>query len=206
MLVPTLRLCTPSISAAAISPVSSGSSEKYSKLRPHRGLRLMLAAGPSSTPTDSARHSSPKASPICRKSAGSKLQAVAAAVGKQVASTEAFSPRWSASPACLRRPWGPSVTIKDCTPSRSTALVSQKILPEHSDAFSSSVICATSSAAFFCHSVAMTVCLPFRAFSFILSDTAAEGLQILWIDFKKSRSCPVPRRGCACGRPWAFRR
>lgn len=87
--------------------------------------------------------------PTSRSSARSKLHAVAAAGGKQVAGTEAFNPRWSAAPACLRRPWGPSVSMKERTPSRSTALLSQKFFPEHRDAFSSSVIWATSSRACF---------------------------------------------------------
>ena len=40
--------CMPRSWAAAILPVSSGSSEKYSKLRPFIGLRWMLRPGPSS--------------------------------------------------------------------------------------------------------------------------------------------------------------
>ena len=35
-------LCSPFTTAAALCPVSSGSSEKYSKLRPHSGLRWMF--------------------------------------------------------------------------------------------------------------------------------------------------------------------
>ena len=46
---PTPSLCTPSTCAAAIFPASSGSSEKYSKLRPAVGLRLMFAPGPNNT-------------------------------------------------------------------------------------------------------------------------------------------------------------
>ena len=37
-----------------------------------------------------------------------QLFAMVAAVGKQVAGIEALSPRWSAEPACLRKPTGPS--------------------------------------------------------------------------------------------------
>ncbi len=43
------RLCAPAIMLPAISPVSSGSSEKYSKLRPPRGSRMRLAVPPRRT-------------------------------------------------------------------------------------------------------------------------------------------------------------
>ena len=43
--------------AAASKPLSNGSSEKYSKLRPHKGLRLMFIAGPSTTSTPCERAS-----------------------------------------------------------------------------------------------------------------------------------------------------
>ena len=119
----------------------------------------MLRAGPRITPTFSARHSSPMACPIRSISSGSKQQEEAAAGGKQVAGTDWFSPRWSASPACFLSPWGPSVSIKELTPSRSTALLSQKFFPEHREAFSSSVICATSARAFCCNAFSMILIL-----------------------------------------------
>ena len=103
----------------------------------------MLAAGPSSTETSSWRHSSPMAAPRASIRSGSKLQAVAQAGGKQVAGTDWLSPRWSASAACLRKPWGPSVTMTGLSPSRSTPWVCQKSCPPQREAFSSSVICAT---------------------------------------------------------------
>ena len=46
--------CRPRTSAAPSTPDTIGSSERYSKLRPHSGERLMLMPGPSSTPTPSA--------------------------------------------------------------------------------------------------------------------------------------------------------
>src|SRR5665811_2203231 len=47
--------------AEASSPATYGSSEKYSKFRPHNGDRLMFKPGPNRTPTPSARLSSPSA-------------------------------------------------------------------------------------------------------------------------------------------------
>lgn len=68
------------------------------------------------------------------------MEPVAHPAGKQTASTLSFRPRWSASPACLRRPCGPSVTITAGMPSRSIPCVCQKSEPEQRLAFSSNVI------------------------------------------------------------------
>lgn len=73
-----------------------GSSDKYSKLRPHRGERLMFRPGPSRTLTPSPRASTPNASPIWRARSGFHVAASAEAVGKQVAFSESAMPRWSA--------------------------------------------------------------------------------------------------------------
>ena len=48
---PTPCDCRPRTSAEPSTPDTIGSSERYSKLRPHSGERLMLMPGPSSTPT-----------------------------------------------------------------------------------------------------------------------------------------------------------
>ena len=132
----------PLISAVAITPVRYGSSEKYSKFRPHRGLRLMFTAGPSSTLSFSCWQASPRASPIFSISSGSKEAAVALAAGKQTALMLSLIPRWSAWSSCFRRPCGPSLTMLRGTPRRSTGLVCQKSSPDRSPAFSSSVILA----------------------------------------------------------------
>ena len=132
--------CTPDIIAPASSPVRYGSSEKYSKFLPHRGERLILAPGPNITATSSCRHASPNATPTSRTSSRSHDAASVTAVGKQVAGTLTFKPRLSPSILCLRRPCGPSATMMALRPSRSTGLKCQKSRPEHSDAFSSSVI------------------------------------------------------------------
>ena len=143
MLVPMFRLCTPRIIAAHIFPARYGSSEKYSKFRPHSGDRLMFTAGPSTTDTRSCWQLSPSDSPISRIISGSKEAAVALAVGKQTALILSLMPRWSAASSCLRRPWGPSLTMTRGIPSRSTAFVCQKSSPEQRPAFSSSVIWET---------------------------------------------------------------
>ena len=144
MLVPTFRLCTPWIIAVAIRPARTGSSEKYSKFRPHRGLRLMFTAGPSTTDTRSCWQLSPIASPIARISSGSKDAAVAHAVGKHTALMLSLIPRWSAFSSCFRSPCGPSLTMDLGIPRRSTDFVCQKSSPEQSPAFYSRVIWETS--------------------------------------------------------------
>ena len=95
---------TPSMKAAASTPVSSGSSEKYSKFLPQSGLRFMLAPGPSTRPTPSASASRAMAAPMQRMSSASQPQAVSTAVGKQVAGLERFMPSMSPARSCLRRP------------------------------------------------------------------------------------------------------
>ena len=84
------------------------------------------------------------ASPMRVSRARSKEAAVAQAAGKQTALMLSLTPRWSTLSSCFLRPWGPSLTMEAGMPRRSTALVCQKSAPEHSPAFSSSVICAMS--------------------------------------------------------------
>lgn len=83
----------PRIYPAASLPARYGSSEKYSKLRPHSGLRFILSPGPNTTDTSCAAASSPKAAPISSPSAASQLFATADAVGKQVAGTAGIQPQ-----------------------------------------------------------------------------------------------------------------
>jgi len=92
------------------------------------------------TPTFSWRHSSPRATPTSKIRSRFQVAARADAVGKQVAGTLSFSPIWSASPACLRKPWGPSVTMMEGIPRCSMPFKYQKFNPEQRDAFSSRVI------------------------------------------------------------------
>src|SRR4030095_14361504 len=123
----------------ASSPASQGSSERYSKFRPHRGDRFILIPGPSTTETPSFLASLPSASPIVRKSLEFQEEASAEAVGKHVAGTLPAIPTWSPSPGWARKPCGPSETMISGIPSRSTGAVYQKCEPRQSDAFSSSV-------------------------------------------------------------------
>ena len=129
----------PRIYPAASLPARYGSSEKYSKLRPHSGLRFILSPGPSSTDTSCAAASSPKAAPISSPSAVSQLLAMADAVGKQVAGTLGFNPKWSLSPACLRKPWGPSDSQICGMPCLGIPRVLKVSAPESSAHFSSKV-------------------------------------------------------------------
>ena len=92
----------------AILPARYGSSLKYSKLRPQRGLRLIFSPGPNKTFTFWARASFPKQTPISLPSSLSKLEAIVTAVGKQVALSDSFKPKWSAAKACFLIPCGPS--------------------------------------------------------------------------------------------------
>ena len=85
--------CTPRISAAADLPDRYGSSEKYSKLRPHRGLRFMLQPGPKSTLMPSLAASRPSARPSRSIMSVSHEFARLAAVGKQVAGTDLCMPK-----------------------------------------------------------------------------------------------------------------
>ena len=120
----------PSTRPAAMRPARIGSSEKYSKLRPHRGERLMLRPGPSRTSTPRPRASTPSASPISRASSGFHVAATAEAVGKQVAFSDSAMPRWSASPSWRRTPWGPSLMTKEGTPAARIARESQALAPD----------------------------------------------------------------------------
>src|SRR5574344_2011757 len=85
MEVPTCFDCTPAMSLAASSPARYGSSLRYSKLRPQSGERFMFTAGPSSTETPWAWHSSPSASPSNLSTERSKEQELAHAAGKHTA-------------------------------------------------------------------------------------------------------------------------
>ena len=107
-----------------------GSSDKYSKLRPHRGERLMFRPGLSRTLTPSPRASTPNASPIWRARSGFHVAASAEAVGKQVAFSESAMPRWSASPSWRRTPWGPSLMTKEETCAVGMAREFQALAPE----------------------------------------------------------------------------
>ena len=98
---------------------------------------MVLSPGPSSTATSCAAASSPMARPISSPSAGSQLQATVAAVGKQVAGTLGFRPRWSAVPACLRTPFGPSDRVMDGTPALGQPRVVKVPAPESSAHFCS---------------------------------------------------------------------
>ena len=103
---------SPRTQAAPSFPARSGSSEKYSKLRPHRGPRLRFTPGPSTRSTPSPTASSPMARPMSESSASSQEQAVVTAEGKQVAGTAGSTPSMSPAFFCLRRPWGPSAMVR----------------------------------------------------------------------------------------------
>ena len=97
----------------------------------------MFRPGPSSTETSCAAASSPIASPTASPRAGSQLLATVAEVGKQVAGTLGFRPRWSAAPACLRTPLGPSDRVMDGMPLPGRARVSNTVPPLSSAHFCS---------------------------------------------------------------------
>ena len=136
---PTPFFCTPFIYPIAICAVRYGSSEKYSKFLPPRGLRFRFTPGPSRISTSASRHSPASASPICSASPGSQEQARAHPIGKQVAGILAFIPRWSDVTVCFLRPFGPSVIMNAERPIRSFFLVVQKSAPDRSSIFSSIV-------------------------------------------------------------------
>ena len=75
--------------------------------------------------------------PTSSPRAGSQLHATVTAVGKQVAGTLGFSPRWSAAPACLRTPLGPSDRVMDGTPALGQPRVVKVPAPESSAHFCS---------------------------------------------------------------------
>src|SRR4249920_2268083 len=129
----------PSTMPTPSSPARWGSSEKYSKLRPHSGERFMLIPGPRMTDRLQARASRPNATPTRRSSSGFQLDAIADAVGKHVAGSDPASPTWSPSPGWARSPWGPSDTMIFGMPSRSTGVVYQNAEPLVRDAFSARV-------------------------------------------------------------------
>ena len=90
----------------------------------------MFRPGPSSTATSCAAASSPRASPMASPRAGSQLLATVALVGKQVAGTLGFRPRWSAAPACLRTPLGPSERVMAGMPFSEKSRVVKTVSPE----------------------------------------------------------------------------
>ena len=82
--VPTPWDWTPFTMAAAMRPETRGSSEKYSKFRPPRGLRWVLRAGPRITSTPYSRVSFPIARPTRSTRSTSKLEARRVAIGNAV--------------------------------------------------------------------------------------------------------------------------
>ena len=128
----------PSASAAASLPARYGSSEKYSKLRPAVGLRLIFAPGPKTTCTPYLCASLPMARPTLRAFSSSQPQASAAAVGKAVAGKLPVTPLSPPSP-CTLRPCGPSDMRREGMPRRGTGLVYMKSVPATSAAFSSAL-------------------------------------------------------------------
>ena len=101
---------------------------------------MIFSPGPSTTWTSLAAASSPSARPSSSPSASSQELAMVAVVGKQVAGTEAFSPRWSTAPVCLRRPWGPSERNAAGIPRCRTARLVQVLQPWSMAHFSSRVM------------------------------------------------------------------
>src|SRR3954462_10344221 len=96
----------------------------------------MLIPGPRITDRLIARASWARAAPIRSSSSGSHVDAIADAVGKQVAGRLPPSPTWSPAPGWARRPCGPSDTMIFGIPRRSTGAVYQNPEPDVSDAFS----------------------------------------------------------------------
>jgi hypothetical protein len=77
----------------------------------------------------------PQGGAISSISSGSNEQALAEAVGKQVAGTLSLRPMWSAFPACFLSPWGPSVIIISGRPNRAFPSMCQKSFPCSSAVF-----------------------------------------------------------------------
>ena len=99
----------------------------------------MLIPGPRMTDRLQARASWASAAPTRCSRSGFQLDAMAEAVGKQVAGSDPPSPTWSPSPGWARSPCGPSDTMIFGMPSRSIAVVYQNAEPLVSEAFSSRV-------------------------------------------------------------------
>ena len=137
--MPTPFPCIPATRPAANSPARKGSSERYSKFRPHSGERFMFTPGPRMTSTFKAIHSSAMASPILRSRSISQVEARQEAVGKQVAGRlDNISDLPSGT---LRTPCGPSDMVIAGRPSRSICTVVHVLAPVQIAAFSSRVIC-----------------------------------------------------------------
>src|SRR5699024_3460836 len=136
---PTPADWMPRTRPAPRNPESTGSSEKYSKLRPPKGERLMFIPGPRTTATPCAAASVPMAWPTRAMSSGSNVAARPTAGGKQVAGRELSSAGCPPLPASLRTPCGPSVSRICPSPSRSMALVRQVSAPLVNAAFSARV-------------------------------------------------------------------
>ena len=143
MQLPTPPDCIPLTNAAGSLPERCGSSEKYSKFRPHRGLRFMLSPGPRTSDTPVALASSPIALPMSDRSEVSQLHAVETAAGKQVAGSETLMPRLSASSGWRRSPWGPSHIMALGMPYSGKAAVCQQSAPSHRRRSSESLIFPT---------------------------------------------------------------
>ena len=75
----------PAIASPASTPLSSGSSERYSKLRPLRGSRARLTPPASITLRPRLRASRPTIAPEARARAGLKLAPSAMPAGRAVA-------------------------------------------------------------------------------------------------------------------------
>ena len=75
----------PATDSPASTPLSSGSSDRYSKLRPLRGSRARLAPPASITLKPRLRASRPTIAPDARASSGLKLAPSASAAGSAVA-------------------------------------------------------------------------------------------------------------------------
>ena len=139
--MPTFIFCTPCTHAAPMRPARKGSSEKYSKFLPQRGLRLMFTPGPSTVDTPRLCASTAIADPTSSIRFSSQLEAVVTAPGKQVAGSGVCMMFTPPDIFSLLRPTGPSLmrTAGMSTSSRLTGRVSQVVEPEHIDTFSSSV-------------------------------------------------------------------
>lgn len=148
--------------ACPSAAASRGSSEKYSKFRPQRGLRFIFSPGPRRRPTPWAAASSPMACPTRRARCTSNEHASVPSQGKQVAGTLAPPLRRACSLSSLRTPCGPSAMNRLFTPFSGMAFVRQKPRPLKSDAFSCSVRARSCAAGVPYFSVRLMQAPPFR--------------------------------------------
>ena len=89
----------PAICAPASRPASSGSSPRYSKLRPPHGSRVRLTPPASITLKRLARASAPIIAPPACRISGSKLAALARPEGSAVATSPLRCSTWLATPS-----------------------------------------------------------------------------------------------------------